>query len=93
MISKFDLAKALLTKAQAIADANDYLLIKDGESYKEDVNTAYIQEFCLYGDDNTIGLSASSHDIQFGIYQLNVNTPKSFAGAKWLGLNVAGGIQ
>jgi hypothetical protein len=89
MINKHDIAKALLNKARQVASDNSYLLIPDGESYEPDLNATYIQEKTLYGDDNSIGLADASSDIQFGIYQINVNTPKSDIGGKWSGLKIA----
>ncbi len=93
MINKFSVAKALLDNAQSIADVNGYDLVPEGSEYTADPNTAYIQEFCLYGDDNMIGMAAGDNDIQFGVYQININTPKSMSGAKWLALNIAGIYQ
>ena len=89
MISKHDLAKALLNKAREIATANSYVLVPDGSKYEPDQNTTYIQEFVIYGDDNARGIEDSSSDLQFGIYQISVNTPKALSGAKWLGLKIA----
>jgi len=89
MISKNDLAKALLNQARVISTANSYLLIPNGATYEPDPNTTYIQEFMIYGDDNSIGMADCSSDIQLGIYQININTPKSLEGAKWLGLKIA----
>ncbi len=93
MINKFSIAKALLDNAQSIADTNGYDLVPEGGEYTADPNTTYIQEYCLYGDDNMIGMAAGDNDIQFGVYQININTPKAMAGAKWLALNIAGVYQ
>jgi len=88
MINKHDLAKALLNQARLIAVNNSYLLIPNGMPYQPDPNTAYIQEFVLYGDDNAIGMSDNSCDIQLGIYQITINTPKAQEGSKWTGLKI-----
>jgi len=83
MISSFSIAKALLDNAQTIATANNYTLIPCGTEYTPDPNATYIEEFPLFGDDTAIGLADESSDIQFGVYQLNINTPKDQAGSKW----------
>ena len=93
MISKFDLAKALYEQAKLIAGNNSYLLIPEGKEYEPDPNATYIQEFVLYGPDNAIGLADCSNDMQLGIYQINVNTPKAQAGAKWAGLKIGDVFQ
>jgi hypothetical protein len=93
MINKFNIAKALLDNAQTISNDNSYLLVPDGEEYTKKPSETYIQEMPLYGDDESIGISDDSSDIQFGIYQINVNTPKAEEGAKWSGLTIAGVYQ
>jgi len=93
MINKHDLAKALLNQARLIAVNNSYNLIPNGKAYQPDPNTAYIQEFVLYGDDNAIGMSDNSCDIQLGIYQITINTPKAQEGSKWTGLKIGGVYQ
>lgn len=93
MIDKYSIAKALLNKTKEVADDNSYLLVVDGENYTPDVNTTYVQEFALFGDDVSVGLSDNSSDFQVGVYQININTPKAQAGAKWLGLNMASVFQ
>ena len=93
MINKFNIAKALFDKAEQVSTDNSYLLIAQGEKYEPNPNDAYIEEKPLFGDDNSIGLSDDSSDIQFGIYQINVNTPKVEKGGKWSGLNIAGVYQ
>lgn len=87
-ISKFDLAKALRDKAKLVADANSYTLIGEGVSFSTDPNATFIQEFVLYGDDNPVGVSDTSSDIQIGIYQLNINVPKNQS--KWVALEIIG---
>jgi len=77
MINKFDIAKALRNEAKTVSDANSYTLVGEGESFSPDPNTTYIEEFVLYGDDNPIGVADNSSDIQIGIYQLNINVPKT----------------
>lgn len=89
MIDSFSIAKALLDNSQFIADAGGYTLIPNGESYTPDPNATYIEEFVLYGPDNAIGLADDSSDIQIGMYQINVNTPKSEDGSKWKGLKIS----
>lgn len=93
MINKFNIAKSLLDKAKQVSSDNSYLLIPDGESYTSEPNTTYIEEKVLYGDDLSVGISDNSSDIQFGIYQLNVMTPKAEEGGKWSGLQIAGVYQ
>jgi hypothetical protein len=93
MISKFSLAKALFNQAKLITDNNSLLLIPNGKGYEPDPNTTYIQEFVLYGPDNSIGLADCSNDIQLGVYQLNINTPKAQEGAKWRGLQIGDILQ
>ena len=89
MISTFNIAKALFDKARQVSTDNSYLLIPQGEKHEPDPNETYIEEIPLYGDDNSIGLADNSSDIQFGIYQINVNTPKAQAGGKWSSANIA----
>lgn len=93
MINKFSLAKALYDNAKFIADNNGYNLVAEMESYTSDPNEAYLTEAVLYGPDNTIGLADCSNDIQLGIYQINIYTPKANQGAKWQGLQIGGVIQ
>lgn len=93
MVNKFNIAKALFNEAEQVSTANSYLLIPQGEKHESNPNETYIEEFPLFGDDNSIGLSDNSSDIQLGIYQINVNTPKAQAGGKWSGLNIAGVYQ
>lgn len=93
MIDKFKLAKALNELASATALAATVDFVNEGESYDPDVNKAYIEEFVLYGSDNVVGLADDSDDIQFGFYQININTPKANTGAKWQGLAIAGNYQ
>ena len=89
MISKFDLAKALYDNAKTISDANGFTLIADGEKYETDPKVGYVREFTLFGDDEPIGISDDSSDIQRGIYQLTIYTPKVQEGGKWKGLKDA----
>lgn len=93
MINKFNIAKALLDKAVTVSNDNSYLLIPDGESYTPDPNTTYIEEKVIYGDDLSVGISDISSDIQFGIYQINVMTPRAKEGGKWAGLQITGIYQ
>ena len=93
MISKFDLAKALYEQAKLIAGSNSYLLIPNGEAFEPDPNATYIQEFPLYGDDTPRGIEDDSPDMQIGIYQLSINTPKSNEGSNWQALAIAKVLQ
>ena len=93
MINKFNLAKALFDNVKAIADTNSFLLIANGDDYETNPNETFLQEIVLYGDDVSLGVSNNSSDIQLGIYQVNINTPKAQEGSKWLGLQMAGIIQ
>lgn len=90
MINKFDLAKALYDNAKAVSDANGYTLVADGQEYETSPDIAYVREYALFGDDDPIGISDNSSDIQFGIYQLTICTPKIQEGSKWVGLNMVG---
>lgn len=89
MISKKDLAKALLNKTVEVAGDNNYNLIPYGEKYDPGVNETYIKEYCIYGDDNTVGMANNSSDIQFGVYQLSIHTPKTETGYRWKGAEIA----
>jgi hypothetical protein len=91
MVNNFDVAKALKDQANIIATANDYILISTDESNPSDVNGSYIEEFTLFGDDNSIGISDASSDIQIGIYQLSVYVPKT--SSKWAALAIIGVLQ
>ena len=93
MINKHDLAKALLNQARLIAVNNSHTLIPNGMKYQPDPNTAYIQEFVLYGDDNGRGTEDNSKDLQLGVYQITINTPKAQDGSKWSGLKIGGVYQ
>lgn len=93
MISKYDLAKALYEQAKLVCANNGYLLIPEGQTYEPEPSATYVQEFVLYGEDTAPGLADDSSDIQLGIYQININTPKEKAGAKWIGLQMAETIQ
>lgn len=86
MISKFNLAKALRDEAKVVTDANNYVLVGNGEEFEPDVNESHIEEIVLYNDDETIGLANNSKDIQIGIYQLSVYSPKTKS--KWTGLQI-----
>lgn len=88
MIDKFDLAKALYDNAKTISDANSFILVADGESYDKSPEQPYVMEFPLFGDDDAIGISDDSSDIQFGVYQLTICTPKIQEGGKWTGLDM-----
>lgn len=86
MISKFDLAKALRDQATIVATANSYTLVGNGEGFEPDVNASHIEEIVLYNDDESIGLANNSSDIQLGVYQLSVHSPKTQT--KWIGLQI-----
>lgn len=90
MINNFNIAKALFDKAEQVSTSNSYLLIAQGEKHEPNPNETYIEEMPIYGDDDSVGLADTSSDIQLGIYQINVNTPKAEKGGKWSGLNIAG---
>jgi len=93
MINKENIAKALLNEAKQVASDNSYVLIREGENHESDPNETYIEEMVVYGGDNSIGLSDASSDIQFGFYQINVNTPQAEASGKWDGLTIIGVFQ
>ena len=93
MINKFNIAKALLNKAKQVSTDNGYLLIPESQKHEPSPGETYAQEMVLYGDDNSIGISDNSSDVQFGIYQLNINTPKSESGGKWSGLTISSVYQ
>lgn len=86
MISKFSIAKALHDKLKSVSDGNGYTLVGNGVGYDPSPSDSFIQEFVIYGDDLSVGLSDSSSDIQFGVFQINVNTPKTQT--NWSGLAV-----
>lgn len=85
-ISKFNLAKALRNEAKIVSDANSFTLVANGEGFTPDVNETFIEEIVLFGDDNSVGLGDVSSDVQFGIYQLSVNSP--IGQTKWAGLQI-----
>lgn len=89
MINKNDLAMALLTKANEIATTNSYTLIPFGMQYNPNASDTYITESCLFGDDNSIGMANNSSDIQFGVYQISIYTPKTDVACRWSGLEIA----
>lgn len=86
MIDKFNLAKALKDQADIVATVNNYTLVSNGEGFEPDVNKSHIEEVVLYNDDDSIGLAVDSSDIQVGVYQLSVHTPKNET--KWAGLAI-----
>lgn len=81
MISKFNLVKALRDQALAVATANGWDLVSNPQpvNYRPDPNTIFIEEKALFGDDTPLGLADTSKDFQVGIYQLNVNVPRTFS--------------
>lgn len=89
MISKHDLSRALATKAREIASDNSYNLVANNEQYTPDVNEVYIQQFVLGGTSNSPWLADDSDELQFGIYQISVHTPKSSRSAELDGLQIA----
>lgn len=91
MIDEFDLAKALRDQADIVAAANSYTLVGNGEGFEPDVNALYIEEIVLYGNNESIGLANNSSDIEIGIYQLSVHSPKTQP--KWVGLQVVGVLK
>ena len=90
-ISKFDLAKALRNQAKIVADANSITLVGNGEGFSPDVNLSHIEEIALFGDDNTLGHEDTSSDMQVGVYQLSVHTPK--IQTKWEALRIIDILQ
>ena len=86
MISKFNIAKALKDQAQFVADNNSYTLVARGQKFTPSVNSMHVEETTLFGDDNSVGISDDSSDVQIGIYQLSIHTPK--VESKWSGLEV-----
>jgi hypothetical protein len=88
MINKFNLAKALRDQSDIVATANSYVLVGNGEGFESDVDASHIEEIVLYNDDDSVGLGNNSSDIQIGIYQLSVHSPKSEK--KWAGLVIIG---
>lgn len=93
MISKFDLAKALRDHAKLVAISEGITLISidDPEGYNPDPNTPYLEEMVLFGPDRPIGIADASRDLQVGVYQININRPKTEA--KWVGLRLADTIS
>lgn len=89
MIIAQELAKALLNKANEVAIANSYTLIPQGQQYSPGIDETYVMESCLFGDNTTIGYANNSKDIQFGVYQIAIYTPKTQEGYRWLGLSIA----
>lgn len=91
MISKFDVAKALRDQAKIVTDANSLVLVGNGEGFEPDVEKSHIEEIVLYGNDFSVGLADESSDIQVGIYQLSVHSPKTEP--KWVGLEIIDILQ
>jgi hypothetical protein len=89
MINKFSLAKSLYDQAKLISNSNSLNLVADGEEYTTTPNEEYIEDHVLFGKDDSVGISDASSDIQLGVYQLTINTPKAEEGAKWRGLQIA----
>lgn len=89
MILARDLAKALLNKANEVAAANSYTLIPQGLAHAPSVNETYVTEACIFGENNTLGMVTDSDEIQYGIYQIAIYTPKSDLGYRWNGLSIA----
>lgn len=86
MISKFDLAKALRDHADIVATTEGVDITSISSSYEADPNTIFVEELVIFGVDRPVGLSDDSSDYQTGIYQLNINTPRT--GTKWPGLEL-----
>ena len=88
MINKYSISKALYDNTKQVSTANGFLLIANGKAYTPSPNDVYVQEMTIYGDDNSVGIADNSSDIQMGIYQININTPKALTGGKWQGLQM-----
>lgn len=93
MINKHDLAKALADNARQISTANGYELVANNTSFTPDPNTLYVTQKTLFGDDNNRGTEDNSFDLQFGIYQINIYTPKASENAEWEGMKIGGVYQ
>jgi hypothetical protein len=93
MINKFSVAKALGDKLKDVCIDNSFTLIPQGESIETSVTGSYVRDFVLYGDDNPVGLDDASSDIMLGIYQINLLTPLTENGGKWVSLTNAVIIQ
>ena len=93
MINLFTLAKVLLDRLTEVTTANSYTLVPAGSEYTRDASATFVEEHVLFGKDDTVGLSADSSDIQFGVYQVDINVPKSLPGAKWRALEMANIIR
>lgn len=84
MISVTSIKMALLGQAVIVSNDNSYVLVPNGGEYTPDINTAYVKEFVITGDDNNTAIGDASADNQVGIYQLTIHTPKSLANGKWV---------
>lgn len=81
MINKFNLVKALRDHAKNVATANNWELVSNPQpaNYNPDPNTIFIEEHTLFGPDTPIGIADISNDIQIGVYQININVPRTFS--------------
>ena len=93
MINKLSIAKALGDKLRQVCIDNDFTLIPEGATVETSVTGSYVSDFVLYGDDNAIGIADISSDIMLGIYQINLLTPLTQNGGKWVSLSMAQIIQ
>lgn len=89
MINALDLAKALANNALSISTINGYNLVPNNETYLPGINETWVQQAALFGDERG-GLADDSSDLQFGIYQISIHTPKTTPSAEWDGLAIAG---
>jgi hypothetical protein len=93
MINKYDVARALATRSKEVATDNSYNLVAEGKQYTPDVNASYIEEHVIYGKDAPMSLDNESKFYMVGIYQIDVNTPRSSISCKYDGLLIAGVFQ
>lgn len=88
MINKMYVAQALKLQAKTATDALSVTLIGGDKGYQPTPTQTLVIESPLFGDDEAIGVGDDSSDLQTGIYQLDVLTPK-VNGNKWQALNLA----
>ena len=88
MIDDFKTSKALLDKAQALADLHGYRLDIQGAKFEPVPTETYLKESYLANDTEQQGISYNANTKSLPIYQIDIYTPKG-QGGKFSGMAIA----
>lgn len=81
MISSFKTAQALVNKLDAFCTLKGLNIVVFGSTETLDTTQTYIKEHLLDNDEDSVGMSGASSDVEFPIYQIDILTPKNMT--KW----------